>query len=273
MESPANPTPNSESDYFSRREALRLRVAEAARALSDRGIAPTVARVRAALGGGSPNDLAPALKQWKESFAPAPTSGTRTETPAIPVQISDLAQELWQRATVAAAVELKGGPTARALNTRTEEAEALRQQMKSLRDQLERESMMYGELRAQAARHETIARDAIARLDESEARARKHLRELGSMRQRVAELEATLTHLRERTANAVHAYPSAPKAGSPKRPRRKAIATPPGRSPRTRAPKGTAAAPRGQKRRTTSRSAARAKKVRRATRMKPRTRR
>jgi len=272
MQRPASPSSNSESDYFSRREALRQRVGEAARALTDRGISPTVARVRAALGGGSPNDLAPALKQWKESFAPAPTSGARTETPAIPVQISDLAQELWQRATIAAAVELKGGPTARALNIRTEEAEALRQQMKSLRDQLERESMMYGELRAQAARHETIAREAIARLDESEARARKHLRELGSMRQRVAELEATLTHRRERTANAAHAYPSAPKAGSPKRPRRKAIATPPGPSPRTRAPKGTAA-PRGQKRRTTSRSAARAKKVRRATRIKPRSRR
>jgi hypothetical protein len=272
MQPPASPSSNSESDYFSRREALRQRVGEAARALTDRGISPTVARVRAALGGGSPNDLAPALKQWKESFAPAPTSGARTETPAIPVQISDLAQELWQRATIAAAVELKGGPTARALNIRTEEAEALRQQMKSLRDQLERESMMYGELRAQAARHETIAREAIARLDESEARARKHLRELGSMRQRVAELEATLTHRRERTANAVHAYPSAPKTGSPKRPRRKAIATPPGPSPRTRAPKGTTA-PRGQKRRTTSRSAARAKKVRRTTRIKPRSRR
>src|ERR1700675_122682 len=105
MQSPASPASNSESDYFSRREALRQRVGEAARALTDRGISPTVARVRAALGGGSPNDL-----------APAPTSGARTEPPAIPVQISDLAQELWQRATIAAAVELKGGPTARALN-------------------------------------------------------------------------------------------------------------------------------------------------------------
>jgi hypothetical protein len=272
VESPTDPAPNSESDYFSRREALRRRVAEAARALTDRGMAPTVARVRAALGGGSPNDLAPALKQWKETFAPAPTSGTRTDTPAIPVQISDLAQELWQRATVAAAVDLKGGPTARALSTRTEEAEALRQQVNNLRDQLERESLMYGELRAQAARHEAIARDALARLDESEARARKHLRELGSMRQRVAELEATMTQRRERTAAAVHARPSAPKARSPKRPRRKAVATPPGPSPRTRAPKGTAAS-RGQKRRKASPSAARAKKGRRTTRIKPRSRR
>ena len=271
METPANPAPNSESDYFSRQEALRRRVAEAARALTDRGISPTVARVRAALGGGSPNDLAPALKQWKESFAPAPISGTRTETPAIPIQISDLAQELWQRATVAAAVDLKGGPTARALTTRTEEAEALRQQVNNLRDQLERESLMYGELRAQAARHEAIARDALARLEESEARARKHLRELGSMRQRVAELEATMTQRRERTAAAVHAKPSAPKANSSKRPRRKAVTTPSGPPPRARVPKGTAA-PSGQKPRTPSRSTARAKKDRRTTRIKPRSR-
>jgi hypothetical protein len=48
----------------------------------------------------------------------------------------------------------------------------------------------------QAARHEAIAREALARVEESEARERKHLRELGSTRQRVAELEATVTQLR-----------------------------------------------------------------------------
>jgi hypothetical protein len=179
------------------------------------------------LGGGSPNDLAPALKQWKESFAPARTSSTRIDTPAMPVQISDLAHELWQRATIVAAVELKGGPTARALATRTDEAEALHTQVKAFREQLERESVMYGELRAQAARHEAIARDALVRLEESEARERKHLRELGSTRQRVAELEATVTQLNARLA-AVAAprrrpSPRATTAPSskPMRPRRK----------------------------------------------------
>jgi len=260
-----------ENDYVSRQAALTERVAQAARAIADRGITPTVARVRAALGGGSPNDLAPALKAWKASHA----SATRevSETSAIPAQIADLAQELWQRATVAAAVALKGGPAARAHQALGDETEALRGQITSLRRDLERESMLYGELRAQAARHEAIARDALARLDESEARVRKHLRELGGMRQRLAELEATLTQQRERTAAAVHAYPSAKKVSSPKRPRRKAVATPSGRSPRTRASKGTATS-RGQKRRTTTaRSAARAKKVLRATRIKPRSRR
>ena len=66
-EKSAAPSPGT---YFSRVEALQLRVNEAARALHERGVRPTVARIRAALGGGSPNDLAPALKHWKESVLP-----------------------------------------------------------------------------------------------------------------------------------------------------------------------------------------------------------
>ena len=191
-----------DDDYPSRVEALRQRVAEAAQELNARGIRPTVARIRAALGGGSPNDLAPALKVWKESFQPTANSGDphSDSRQRIPAQIADLAHEMWQRASIAAAAELKGGATARALNTRTEETQALRQQVNNLRDQLERESVMYGELRAQAARHEVIAREALARVEESEARERKHLRELGAARQRVAELEATVTQLRARPA-------------------------------------------------------------------------
>jgi hypothetical protein len=269
VKSTTSPASNSESDYFSRQEALRQRVAQAARALNDRGIAPTVARVRAALGGGSPNDLAPALKQWKESLALAPSSGARTETPAIPVQISDLAQELWQRATVAAAVDLKGGPAARALATRTEEAEALRQQVKTLRDQLERESVMYGELRAQGARHEAITRDALARLEESEARERKHLRELGSARQRISELEATITQLRERpTPSLRSARPSRPLLSAPRRRKATARRQPP-RNRRTGKP---APKRRAVKKRATARLLSRARKTRHETSAKPRTR-
>ena len=64
----------------------------------------------------------------------------------------------------------------------------------------ERESILYGELRAQAARHEAIARAALARLEASEARERKHLRDLGTAR---AELAAAIGQL--------HARPAAPK--------------------------------------------------------------
>ncbi|MGO9264052.1 MAG: DNA-binding protein [Candidatus Binataceae bacterium] len=200
MKIPENTAFGSEYSYFSRVEALRQRVADAAQELNGRGIRPTVARIRAALGGGSPNDLAPALKHWKDSFAPAASSGARTETRAIPIQISDLANEMWQRASIAAVLERKGGAAARALVMRTEEAQSLKTQVTSLRDQLQHESMALGELRAQAARHEAVARDALARLDASEARERRHLRDLGSARERITELEATLTQLREQAA-------------------------------------------------------------------------
>jgi hypothetical protein len=61
-----------------------------------------------------------------------------------------------------------------------------------LRDQLDRESIAFGELRAQSARHEAIARATLARIDELETRERKHLRDFGTAHQRIAELEATI---------------------------------------------------------------------------------
>jgi chromosome segregation ATPase len=192
----------NDDDYLSRAEALRQRVADAAEELNARGIRPTVARIRAALGGGSPNDLAPALKSWKESFQPAAYSADRLSPPSqrLPAQIADLAHEIWQRASIAAVVERKGSGAARALAMRTEEAQSLKTQVTSLRDQLQQESIALGELRAQAARHEAVARDALARLDASETRERRHLRDLGGARERLSELEATVTQLREQAA-------------------------------------------------------------------------
>jgi hypothetical protein len=189
VESPEKPAFGDNGNFASRAQALNARVAAATRALTERGISPTVTRIRAALGGGSPNDLAPALKTWKATFAPALTS--RADDP-LPVQIADLAQELWQRATLAAAVDLKGGAAARQVAMRSGEAEALRQQVTTLRDQLDRESIAFGELRAQSARHEAIARATLARIDELETRERKHLRDHGAAQQRIAELEATI---------------------------------------------------------------------------------
>jgi hypothetical protein len=182
-------------EFETRAEALRHRVGVAARELVDRGIRPTVTRIRAALGGGSPNDLAPALKAWKESSAGIQGAGDGDPTSIsghIPLPIADLATELWHRASTAAAIELRGGSNARHRIVNTFEAESLLIQVTQLREQLQRELIAFGELRAQAARHEAIARDAIRRLDESEARERKSLRDLGTSRQRVTELEATL---------------------------------------------------------------------------------
>jgi plasmid replication DNA-binding protein KfrA len=212
VESPKKRAFSDDRDFESRAQALNARVAAAARVLTERGITPTVTRIRAALGGGSPNDLAPALKLWKASFAPALTR--RADDP-LPVQIADLAHELWQRATVAASVELKGGAAARQVATRGGEADALRHQVTTLRDQLERESIAFGELRAQSARHEAIARATLARINELEARERKHLRDFGAAHQRIAELQATI-ELRKSASPA----PSRRRARAPARPHR-----------------------------------------------------
>ncbi len=225
--------------FEARQSALRHRVAEAAGVLSNQGVRPTVARVRAALGGGSPNELAPALKAWKDLFQPVTHSGGRDldSRPLIPVEIADLAGELWQRAMTAAAIELKGGSAARQAAAQTAEAESLTTQVNSLRDQLQRELIAFGELRAQGARDRAIARDALARLDASEARERKQLRELGTVRDRIAELEATVVELRagaassaplrqRRTASGRNTHSSKPvKAPLVKPPRQKASRT------------------------------------------------
>jgi hypothetical protein len=184
--------------FQSRLASVQARVNTAALALHERNVRPTVARIRAALGGGSPNELAPALRHWKDevlpTLAPQPDdSGSR-----VPPQIADIVQELWTRATAAAVVEVKGGDPARQAAARSEESRILRDQVTSLRNQLERDAIVYGELRAQSARHEAIAREALGRIRELEDRARKALQQLGEARQRVAELTATLEQLKAR---------------------------------------------------------------------------
>ncbi len=175
--------------YSDRLEALQRRVTEAAQALAERGIHPTVTRLRAALGGGSPNDLAPALKAWRASVAPA--AGHDVPVP-IPPPIADLAHELWRRATAAALLELKiGGATTQA-SVRTEEAQQLRLEIASLRDQLQQESLTCGEMEVRVARHEAVVREAQSRLDASATRERHLLRELGAARERIVELAATI---------------------------------------------------------------------------------
>jgi hypothetical protein len=202
---PASPDTERAGDFArhdgftARTEALRARVGAAAKALAERGLRPTVTRIRAALGGGSPNELAPALKYWKELVPPtlgAQLEGRGAVATAPPTQIARLTYELWQRALAAAVIELKGGASARQVVVRSEEVNSLRNQVSGLRDQLQRESLAYGELRAQAARHETMARQALASHHESQGRERQLLRALGEARERIVQLEAAAATVR-----------------------------------------------------------------------------
>jgi hypothetical protein len=189
--------PSTLSNGFqSRLAVVQARVDAAALALHERNVRPTVARIRAALGGGSPNELAPALRHWRAEVLPtlapqADESGSR-----VPPQIADIVQELWTRATAAAMVEVKGGSAARQSIARSEDVQALRDQVTGLRDQLQRDAIAYGELRAQGARHEAIAREALGRVREAQERERTLLYQLGEAKQNAAELTAAIERLR-----------------------------------------------------------------------------
>ncbi len=212
--------PEPESQFQSRLASVQARVNTAALALHERNVRPTVARIRAALGGGSPNELAPALRHWKDEVLPtlapqADESGSR-----VPPQIADIVQELWTRATAAAVVELTGGSAARQSIARSEDVQGLRAQIASLRDQVQRESIAYGELRAQSARHEAIARESLGRVRETEDRERKLLHQLGEAQQRAAELAATIEQLRVQQRASALRRPSSPRRPAAKRVRK-----------------------------------------------------
>jgi len=192
---PTNPFRSDPPTRFEQRaQALQERVITAANAMQAQGISPTVARLRAALGGGSPNDLAPALKAWRLAagvetvLGRAPTA--RAGSP-IPTVIADLVTELWQRAQSAAVLEARSGPGSLELVGRSSEARALRAQLEELRQQMDRDAQAYGELKAQAARHEAIAREALDRARHAETRERGLLRDLGAARAKIAELTVT----------------------------------------------------------------------------------
>src|SRR5579871_5557866 len=87
---------------------LQERVTAAAEALLEQGLKPTVTRVRAAMGGGSPNDIAPALKHWKDVVLPAQgrTAALEPEQVGIPPIVADVVRELWSRALAEASAEI-----------------------------------------------------------------------------------------------------------------------------------------------------------------------
>lgn len=151
------------------------RVREAAEALLNRGMRPTVQRVRAMLGGGSPNVIAPILKDWRETLTPEqqlrlPLSEIQNQKPELPLIISDLAAELWKRAIVFATIECKGSPQALQFVTMSEETEQLRSHNRVLLEQIESSANDNASLREQMAQLQAIAKAALDRARLSEER-------------------------------------------------------------------------------------------------------
>lgn len=215
------PPVRPDSAFESRVLVLQRRVNEAAQALHAQGLKPTVARIRAALGGGSPNDLSPALKHWKERVLPtlsAPVGADQVGP--VPPPIADLAREIWIRAVAAAQIESRGGEAALKLVARSEETGLLRQQVASLQDEIAKDAIAYGEVRQLAARHEAVAKHALEQVRDSVERERRALISLGEAKQQIAVLEAAIASVKQ-------------VQGKRATPKRKSKPSPPAKSKRT----------------------------------------
>ena len=165
------------------------KIREIADALLQRGIRPTVQLIRQMIGG-SPNTIAPILREWRETLTPEqqlhlPLSDTNERRPAIPSMIMDLATELWQRAIVFATIECRGSPQALQLATISEEAEQLRASNRSLIERVEKEANEVINLRLQLADLQAVAKAAVDKAQSSDARCEAATSEMRETKMRL----------------------------------------------------------------------------------------
>ena len=143
-------------------DPLQARVDAAAFALLREGRNPTVALVRARMGGGSPNIVAPALQRWRLTFAAQLDSNTASAVEVLPPGVLELVQALWSRALF--------------------EAHRVRAESTSTVDAVEQLTATLRELQAQ-----------VVRLEQREAELDEQLRALDHQRRRIASASLRLT--------------------------------------------------------------------------------
>lgn len=127
-------------------DPLQARVDAAAFALLREGRNPTVALVRARMGGGSPNVVAPALQRWRLTFAGQLDENAGSALEVLPPGVLELVQALWSRALFEAhRVRADARSTSDALEQLNEAIHALHARTARLE---EREAALDAELRA-----------------------------------------------------------------------------------------------------------------------------
>lgn len=136
----ADPAPRAPSV-----DPLQARVDAAAFALLREGRNPTVSLVRARMGGGSPNVVAPALQRWRLTFAGQLDENAGSALEVLPPGVLELVQALWSRALFEAhRVRADAHSTADALEQLTNAVDGLR--ARSIRLE-EREATLDAEIR------------------------------------------------------------------------------------------------------------------------------
>ena len=140
------PSSATSVDKSSPADPLQARVDAAAFALLREGRNPTVALVRARMGGGSPNVVAPALQRWRLTFAGQLDENAGSALEVLPPGVLELVQALWSRALFEAhRVRADARSTSDALEQLNEDIHALHARTARLE---EREAALDAELRS-----------------------------------------------------------------------------------------------------------------------------
>ena len=155
MQSSATPV-----DRSSPADPLQARVDAAAFALLREGRNPTVSQVRARMGGGSPNVVAPALQRWRLTFAGQLDENAGSALEVLPPGVLELVQALWSRALFEAhRVRADARSTSDALEQLNEAIHALHARTARLE---EREATLDAELRALDQQRRRLAENDIS---------------------------------------------------------------------------------------------------------------
>src|SRR5260221_7936201 len=94
------------------RGVTQERVNNAADALLQRGERPTIEKVRAELGTGSPNTLMRLIDVWWTGLAERLAAQARADLPGIPEPVQSAMMTLWSEAVVASRAEASAGTSA-----------------------------------------------------------------------------------------------------------------------------------------------------------------
>jgi hypothetical protein len=183
-----NPDPDQN---LRRRGIARSDVAVAADALLREGVRPTIERVRARLGRGSPNTINPLLDDWWRSLA-SRLSGGPEAFERIPPAAFQVMEALWVQLQIAARDQAESFMTRKALGVDTErQALEVRSTVLSLREAELNDRLARSEERAKQLQDMLVGtgmslQKAQARQDAAERRAKVLEAELQQANERLA---------------------------------------------------------------------------------------
>lgn len=199
MSPPASPLARDPSYDLAEVRRVQPRVDAAADKLLGRGVAPTVSLVRAEIGGGSPNVVAPALRYWRERRDRALGRDRADDAVPSPVLVAaralyDAALDVAARAAGTSQVELAAQlESERARNAAlAAELKHLRREVETLRAERASVFEAAGHTHAELVNAQTLAAHCVAEQRAVQAKLDASQTGLGEARARITALEAML---------------------------------------------------------------------------------